>query len=43
MQVRSEPLELCAVKAANRNVATPQGIQVPCEPLELSTMGHLVV
>jgi hypothetical protein len=33
----------CAVKAASRNVETPQGIQVPCEPLELSTTGHPVV
>ena len=33
----------CAVQAARRNVETPQGIQVPCEPLELSTTGHLVV
>ena len=32
----------CAVKAACRNVVTPQGIQVPCEPLELSTTSHLV-
>ena len=31
---------MCAVKAACRNVETPSGIQVPDEPLELSTMGH---
>jgi hypothetical protein len=29
------------VKAACRNVETPQDIQVPCEPLELSNDDHL--
>jgi hypothetical protein len=33
----------CAVKAAWRNAITPQGIQVPYEPLGLSMTGHLVV
>ncbi len=35
--------EQCAVKAAWRNAITPQGIQVPYEPLGLSITGHLVV
>ena len=30
----------CAVKAACRNVNRPLGIQVPSEPLELSTLDH---
>ena len=34
---------MCAVKVQRRNVETPEGVQAPAEPLELSIIGHLMM